>query len=196
MQEEWRPVVGYEGLYEASSQGRVRSLPRATTKGRILKQHINRRNGYCYVTLSRNNDRKTRRVHKLVFNAFADEPLKHGYDRERTIDHINGDKTDNRLSNLNICTQSENQYRAVALGLQPIIGRAVIDLDSGEVFNTAKAAVESIGGKNCNAVIRVCRGERSQYRDHHFAYYEDYLKGRVPGFKGKAKRSARSLWRG
>ena len=53
--EVWLPVRDYEGLYEVSNYGRVKSLPRATTKGGILSQYVNTRNGYCYVSLSKNN---------------------------------------------------------------------------------------------------------------------------------------------
>ena len=66
----WKPIKGYEGLYEVSNMGQVRSLARHTTKGKILKQYVNKINGYCYVSLSKNNKACSKRVHCLVMKAF------------------------------------------------------------------------------------------------------------------------------
>lgn len=193
--ETWLPIVGYEGLYEVSDLGRVRSLPRATTKGRILKQHVSARNGYCHVSLSKNNDKKTRRVHILVLQTFSPVEKRYGYDKNYTIDHIDGDKTNNRLDNLEWCTQSENVKRAYALGIVGKPEKKVIDLDTGEVFDSVTKASLSVGGVKAGPVTRVCRGIRSQYRNHRFAYYDDHKNGTIPKYKGKVRRkSSESLW--
>lgn len=99
----WAPISQYEGLYEVSTLGRVRSLPRATTSGKILKPHQDR-NSVC-VTLSKDNDRRTKRVHSLVAISFlgskpADKDL---------VAHWDGDFTNNALSNLRWATFSENE---------------------------------------------------------------------------------------
>lgn len=65
----WWPVVGFEGLYDVSTLGRVRSLPRNTTRGGILRQVLSTK-GYPQVTLSRDGKTKTFRVHTLVAAAF------------------------------------------------------------------------------------------------------------------------------
>ena len=67
--EEWKKIPGYK-FYEVSNFGSIRSLPRNTTKGKILTQHINKRNGYCYVNLIENGQKKNVRVHKCVALAF------------------------------------------------------------------------------------------------------------------------------
>ena len=195
MAEEWRPVKGYEGLYEASNFGRIKSLKRHTTSGGIMKIYVNPYNGYCYVNLCKDNKSATKRVHKIIYTAFNGWAWGDKYDKAHTIDHIDGDKTNNRLSNLEVCTQSENQLRAFKNGLNPVVTRPVIDLTTGEVFQSATDATASIGGRNCNSVIRVCQGKRSHYRNHEYAYYEDYINGTVPAFKGRNKRkSSVSLW--
>ena len=106
-EEIWRPIVGYEGLYEVSSYGRVRSLDRYVNnnsfrKGKVLspgKDTI----GYLFVVLSCNGKCKTIRVHRLVAQAFIPNP-----DNLPEINHINEDKTDNRVDNLEFCNRKYN----------------------------------------------------------------------------------------
>lgn len=192
--EVWKPVIGYKGLYEVSDAGRVRSLPRQTTKGKILKQHVNSRNGYCYVSLSDGKNHRTTRVHKIVYEAFSGDVC-NGYDKEKTINHIDGDKTNNSLDNLERISQSQNQIHAVENGLQKREGIEVICLDTKEVYQSATEAAKSAGGKNGEMVSRVCRGKRSHYRNLHFAFLKDYKNGTIPVFSGRKRKASESLWR-
>lgn len=84
--EEWKPVKGYEGLYEVSNIGRVRSLKRAATSGIVLKQTM--KHGYMHVCLSKENKPSTKRVHRLVAEAFIANPMD-----KPVVNHIDGDKT-------------------------------------------------------------------------------------------------------
>lgn len=107
---EWRPVVDFEGLYEASCRGEVRSIDRKvphplvknqTVKGRLIKQCL--RNGYMAVGLSKQGDSRPHSVHRVVVEAhFGRIPL------GMYVDHRNGTKTDNRLENLRIVTPKQN----------------------------------------------------------------------------------------
>lgn len=187
----WKPIPTYEGLYEVSNKGRIKR----TQKNRILKPSVNRRNGYSYVQLSKDGVAKSKRVHVLVMEAFIPVDKRYGYDKNHTIDHIDGNKANNNLENLEWCTQSENQLRAYAMGLNGKATRPVIDLDTLQIYESLIDAAHSVGGKKAAAILRVCRGERSQYRNHRFAYLDDYKKGTVPKFTGRAKRSCKSLWR-
>lgn len=193
-EEVWAPIPEYEGLYEASNLGRVRSLPRNTTRGRILKQHISSTNGYCYVSLSKENKQVTARVHKLVWEAFT-QTVTYGFDKFKTLNHIDGDKTNNAFDNLEMVTQSENQIHAIKMGLQRKRGIRVINLDTMESYATATDAAISVGGKIGEMVSRVCRGERSHYRGVRFAFEEDFIKGDIPEFTGKKRKASVSLWR-
>lgn len=101
--EEWSDVVGYEGLYQVSNLGRVKSLPKDIRRGRgiyhrgciIMKPIING-NGYYQVTLfSNNNKKKIRLIHNIMLEAFVQNPNNY-----TECDHINTIKTDNRLENL------------------------------------------------------------------------------------------------
>ena len=111
---EWKPIKGYEGLYEVSNDGRVRRL-RFTNgshdfeKVRECKQTLNTW-GYMTVNLSKNGKGSTKRVHRLVANAFLGES-------NLQIDHIDGNKQNNRLDNLEYVTPKENTNRAWEKGL-------------------------------------------------------------------------------
>lgn len=194
MQEIWKPAKGFEGLYEVSNMGRVKSLPRKTTSGGIMKLYTNKKNGYQYVCLCKDNKVKNRRVHILVMEAFTDYKS-NGFDVNAVVDHIDGDKTNNKLDNLQVVTQYENDSRARAMKKQSYYSIPVIDLDTKEVFKSFTDASHSVGGKQGEMVRRVCDGERSHYRNHRFARLADYENNAIPAYKGKIRRKAsEGLW--
>jgi len=193
--EVWKDIPDYVGFYQASSFGRIKSLPRTTTKGGIMKPYINRRNGYAYISLCKDNIAITHRVHKLVYSAFMGGWITSGYDKEKTINHKDGNKANNALANLEIISQRDNQVHAYELGLQPVAGLCVIRIDDGKVYNTATDAARDIGGRQGEMVSRVCRGERSHYRGKKYAFYKDFINGTVPKFIGRNTRKASEvLW--
>jgi hypothetical protein len=196
MDEIWKPIKGYEGLYEVSNLGRVKSLPKGQYKyERFIKPYVNPKNGYCYASLRKGNRHIGKRIHALVMNAFCPVDKKYGYDARYTIDHLDGDRTNNRLDNLEWCSQAENTRRALAARKRNYFSRKVINLDTKEVFLSETDAAKSVGGKKGIAIYRVCVGTRSAYRDNHFAFYDDYINNTIPEYKGKFKRgSSRGLW--
>ena len=105
----WRDIRGYEGLYQVSNFARVKSFYYNTPK--IIFQSLNR-TGYLRVCLVKNGKRKDHLLHRLVAEAFLPNP-----DNLPQVDHINGDKRDNRLENLQWVTRSENIQRAIQNGL-------------------------------------------------------------------------------
>ena len=106
-EEIWRSVIGYEGLYEVSNTGLIRSLDRFVgnrnrIKGKILSINI-KKNGYCSVALFKYGKMKRYLVHRLVAQAFLPNP-----DNLPMVNHKNEDKSDNRVDNLEWCTAKYN----------------------------------------------------------------------------------------
>lgn len=95
----WKPIKGFEGFYDVSNFGRVRSLYR---KEKILKSAKDK-DGYLIVGLYKNGKGKTYMVHRLVWEAFRGSIPK-----GMQVNHINENKTDNRLENLELVTPKEN----------------------------------------------------------------------------------------
>lgn len=111
----WKPVVGYEGLYEVSDLGRIKRLKRVSMIGKVLKEKLLKpsdTNGYLYVSLSSQSGvRKTLLTHRLVAATFIGK-IPEGHD----VCHSNGIRSDNRVLNLRYGTRSENMKEAVAHG--------------------------------------------------------------------------------
>lgn len=107
--EKWAPVVGYEGLYEVSTMGRIKALPRITSNGRKRGERILRDSdnghGYRSVMFCINYQTSRRYVHRLVLEAFRG-PCPEGMESR----HMNGSPGDNRLSNLQWSTHVENVW--------------------------------------------------------------------------------------
>ena len=117
----WKDIPGWEGFYQVSDSGYVRSLDRCiirngaqmSIKGKLISQHADAR-GYVSVGLYRNNRCYNYSVHRLVLLAFNPIPNCDDYQ----CNHKNGDKSDNRLVNLEWVTPKENQQHAIKLNLR------------------------------------------------------------------------------
>lgn len=116
MIEFWKDIENYEGLYQVSDQGRVRSLERSVErrgkgllkiKGKIISSRP-KDGEYCRLILHRDGVKSGRTVHKLVAEAFLDKP---DCLERIAVDHINNIKTDNRLCNLQYITYRENNSK-------------------------------------------------------------------------------------
>ena len=105
--EVWRPIEGFEGLYEVSNLGRVKSVERIDSNNHPVKERIlkpdKHNNGYLYVALWKDGRKKNYAVHRLVSKAFIPNP-----NNLPEVNHINEIKTDNRVSNLEWMTTKQN----------------------------------------------------------------------------------------
>lgn len=142
---EWRPVKGYEGRYEVSDTGVVRSLdfdrpyrgqkPRKH-KGRVLKKYYNEHTGYFCVSLSDGHTSKRFYLHRILADAFVDKPKS---DKRLCVDHKDGDKLNNEISNLEWVTHGENNRRAYQQGLKVGPLRKLSDKDVLYIRSTDKS---------------------------------------------------------
>lgn len=114
-EEVWKSVAGYEGLYEVSNFGRVRALARTITdkngrvsniKERMMKQPLSN-TGYHHTALTKNKVLTTTNVHRLIAEAFIPNP-----DNKPCVNHIDGDKSNNSITNLEWVTHRENMEHA------------------------------------------------------------------------------------
>jgi len=150
--ERWLPVVGYEGLYEVSDLGRVRSLPRNTTSGRILCLSISGP-GYQQVSLFAQGRLKKTYVHHLVAEAFIG-PRPEGYE----IRHLDGDRLNNTLANLRYGVHSENELDKVRHGTHHYAKRT--HCNQNHEYTPENTGIPAAGGRWC----RTCSRERGQER--------------------------------
>jgi hypothetical protein len=133
MQELWKPIVGWEGIYEVSNHGRVKSLSRISMRGnpkvphklseRILKQAKNN-TGRAIVYFKTEEKSTTLQVSRLVAIAFLDNPNKY-----TDINHIDGDCINNKIDNLEWCTRSYNIQHAWDTGLKEHYTTSLSDVD-------------------------------------------------------------------
>ena len=151
--ETWKELKGYEGDYEVSNMGQVRSTTKVftcyslrgngiherTRYGRILQPSV-QNNGYLVVWLSRNGKVKAHTVHRLIAKTFIENP-KNLY----CVNHKNGNKTDNRVENLEWCTSGENLKHAYEkLGRVHRKGTKIICIELNKTFESIKSASEEL----------------------------------------------------
>lgn len=156
--EEWRSVVGYEGRYEVSDQGRVRSLPntqRLTIL--ILTPTYIKNGGYPVVNLTGGDGKqKVHRIHIMVLEAFVSlRPYPKANGR-----HLNDIPTDCRLANLEWGSSSDNKYDAVRNGKH--VNAAKTQCKWGHEFNSYNTIYLKRGGRDC----RECKNRRNRELDH------------------------------
>jgi hypothetical protein len=116
----WKDVKGWEGLYQVSSLGRFKSLSREKTIGKngkmIIKSFIMKQNevkGYLSIIFYKNGVIEKHQSHRVVANNFIEN-----LENKRTVNHINGNKKDNKINNLEWLSDSEQQKHAIKIGLR------------------------------------------------------------------------------
>lgn len=178
----WKPVKDFDGWYEISNGGRIRSLDRVIchvkdktwnkektqmNEGKMLTPQQNNK-GYYYIMLYRNSKHVKRYIHRLVAEAFLPPP-KNSY---RVVNHINGDHQDNRPENLEWCTQKYNTQQAFDTGLVKTRKRVrSTDIKTGETheYDGVSIAARILGVSHSGISLcltgknKICKGCRWEY---------------------------------
>lgn len=167
--EEWRDVRGYEGMYEVSNYGRVRSLPRGNTKGGILAERNN--HGYVSVHLANHGSQAYPRVHRLVAEAFLQNPMHLPF-----VNHIDEDKRNNRSDNLEWCTAKYNANYGTRNERMGKTKRRAVQMYSikGELiteFPSIRAAAE-FTGTHQSSISSACAGRLNKAGGYIWKYKE------------------------
>lgn len=159
--ETWKSVQGYEGLYEISSLGRIKS----SYSRRILKPTAY--GNYLGVTLAKDGISKKCYIHRLVATAFLPNPIEYP-----CIDHVNTIKTDNRVENLRWCTFLQNN-------LNPLTNckrtTSVCKLKDGKLVHIYESIAEAHkDGFALASIYKCCRGLQNNHRGYEWMYTSDY----------------------
>lgn len=186
--EEWRDVVGYEGLYQVSNLGRVKSLWKFDSKGRkkgvvILRQSIGKTNKYCLVNLhGKNGKGLVQTVHRIVAKAFLPNPL-----NKPCIDHINTIRTDNRICNIRWVTYSENCRNEITNKRMSDSGKRNADVDFLTFISRTKSTTKEAKLKRKESMIRNGSYERISEAKRKAVYQVDLDGNIVNEFKSIAE---------
>lgn len=166
MEEIWKDIEGYEGLYQVSNLGRVHSLYRNI----ILKGFIDQ-DGYRLVTIYKNNTKSNKTIHRLVAQAFIPNP-----ENKSHVNHIDEDKTNNRVDNLEWMTAKENinhgthNERVSKTMSIPIIATNLKTGESQEFYGSCECARQL--GLYQQHISAVLNGKQKQIKGFTFKYKE------------------------
>lgn len=173
--EEWKDIEGYEGIYQISNMGRVKSLSRKIWNGvkffqsseKILKPGIDSV-GYCVVSLYKNDGKaQTVRVHRLVAKAFIPNPNAY-----RVINHIDANRTNNNVTNLEWCTHKQNSAHAIKIGSMNKMMHPVQVVETGQVFPSLSECARQMSEYNVDVkhISDCLRGKLKTHAGFHFKY--------------------------
>lgn len=155
-------IEGYPNYY-VDDIGRVFS--KSSGQYRELVQRDDRY-GYPKVTVCKDGKKTTKNVHRLVAEAFVG-----GYSDGLQVNHINGNKHDNRADNLEWISGQDNRRHAYRTGLNHGPRKKVRIIETGETYNSEKECADAIGG--CRSGVNHCvRGSRNSYKGFHYEYVD------------------------
>ena len=173
--EEWKDIEGYEGLYQVSNLGRVKSLNYLHTgKEQILKNRL-QNNNYLFVYLCKNSIKKNCSVHRLVAKAFLENPNNYP-----CVNHIDEDKTNNNINNLEWCTHKHNINHGTH-NQRSVENRSIFIycLETDKIYNSLKQSSEELNIHHQH-ISMVLKSRSKQAKGYTFRYAKYVL------FKGES----------
>lgn len=182
MEEVWKDIKGYEGLYQVSNLGRIKGLKRKvkspqgssgfrTIKEKILIPHISNR-GYAVVNLSKDNIKVLRSIHGLVCDAFLENPNNY-----HCINHKDENKLNNCVNNLEWCTtRYNNLYNNKIDRLTKARMKKIVQIDNDnkaiKIWESSKTVGDALGISN-TLITRCCRERGKTAGGYKWKYADD-----------------------
>lgn len=171
MVEEYKNIPGYEGIYQISNYGNVKSLGNNKSRKEKLLKLQSKTNGYLFVTLYKNGKHNSYLVHRLVAQVFIPNP-----GNKPQVNHINGIKTDNNVKNLEWNTNTENVQHSHNTGLCEngikAKSKPVLCTTTGEIFESINEASRQTGVSPSN-IMRCCQGKRKTAKCLEWQYVKE-----------------------
>ncbi len=169
--EEWRDVVGYEGLYMVSNIGNVKSLQRTAkskngsirTVSEKLRKINKNKSGYIMVILNKEGKRKGIKIHRLVAQAFLPNP-----ENLPQVNHKDENKSNNCVENLEWCTQEYNNKYGTRTERT---SKKVKCLETGVIYPSTIEIQRNLGFSSAN-ISKCCRGKVKSCCGYHWQYVE------------------------
>lgn len=158
---EWKPIEGYEGLYEVSNLGEVKSLNYNRTGREKLLSLGKNRYGYLYVQLSKNGFVKVFRINRLVYSTFVGE-----IPEDMQVNHIDEDKENNRVDNLNLMTPKENIRWGTGIARRADVRRGKPNPKVAAAKSKAVQALDKVTGNVVYEFPSTMEAQRQGYGDH------------------------------
>jgi len=190
----WKDINGYEGYYQISNQGNVKSIDRFDgvhdRQGTIIRQNL-KQNGYLQVGLRKHNKRKWFGVHRLVAIQFIENP-----DNKPQVNHIDGNKLNNTVENLEWVTGKENQSHAKSIGLRDNMPRGEKNPNYGKYGENSRSAKPVIRrdpktgdiklykakilakneGFDVTSISKCCHGKLKTHKGYEWYFKKDFDK--------------------
>lgn len=179
MKEVWKDIVGYEGYYQISNYGKVKSCERYVNKSNGGKKYVGERimklfhcpGGYPEVLLTKNSKAKPKLIHRLVAEAFIDNPNNYP-----EVNHKDEDKDNNCVENLEWCTSKYNaNYGTRNEKMSMAFRKPIIQKDiHGNVIKRWDSIkqMHDESGMDMSSVISVCKGRKETHRGYKWEYAE------------------------
>ena len=179
-EEVWKSIKNYEGLYEVSNKGKIRSLDHIRKngknqylqKGKILKSGLNKKTNYLMISLSKNGKCKTKYIHKIVAETFIDNLNQYKY-----INHKDENKLNNKVDNLEWCSAKYNcnygdRNKKIANKLSKKINQYDLNGNYIRTWNSSREIEKTIKIDQSNICL-CCNDKRKTVGGYKWKYYHE-----------------------